>query len=135
MDVDHTSRIHTPRHLTTMSGAAAALLLAAACASMPPPPVASMNAARMAISNAERADASHYAGAELGEAREKFASAGAAVRSEDMVLADRLAQQARVQAELAFAKTQETKAAAVNEEMGRSTDAMMEEMERAGAQR
>jgi hypothetical protein len=118
-----------------MSGAACALLLAAACASVPAAPDASMNAARMAISNAERADASHYAGAELGEARQKLALADGAVRDEDMVLADRLAQEARVEAELAYARTQATKAAAVNEEMGRSTEAMMEEMERAGAQR
>ncbi|HSN71938.1 MAG TPA: DUF4398 domain-containing protein [Steroidobacteraceae bacterium] len=94
-----------------------------------------MNAARMAISSAERVDANHYAGAELGEARQKLALADAAVRDEDMILADRLAQEAKAQADLAFARTQETKAEAVNEEMGRTTDAMMEEIERAGAQR
>ena len=48
----------------------------AACASTPPAPTASLEAARLAIANAEQVDASRYAGEELGEARIKLASAG-----------------------------------------------------------
>lgn len=131
-----TSRTHSGRRLWALPGTAGVLLvLAAACASTPPAPDASLNAAKMAISNAERADASHYAGAELGEARQKLALADSAVLQRDMILAERLAQQARVEAELAFARTQAAKAASVNDEMARGADALMEELDRAGGQR
>ena len=43
----------------------AVLMLASACASTPPAPVAALDAAKVAISNAERADAGHFAGPEL----------------------------------------------------------------------
>lgn len=134
-DMRETSRAHPGQRLCAVTGAAGVLMLAAACASMPPAPDASLNAAKMAISNAERADASHYAGAELGEARQKLALADKAVVQEDMTLAERLAEESRVEAELAFARTQAAKATAVNKEMERGADALVEEMERAGGKR
>lgn len=115
-----------------LTGLAGLLMLVAACASAPPAPDAAIDAAKVAISNAEKADASHYAGAELGEARQKLASADAAVADESMVLAERFAHESRVQAELASARTEAAKAAAVNKEMERGADALSEEMERAG---
>jgi hypothetical protein len=108
------------------------LMLVAACASAPPAPDSAMDAAKVAISNAEKADASHYAGAELGEARQKLASADKAVLDESMIQAERFAQESRVQAELAFARTEAAKAAAVNKEMERGAIALTEELERAG---
>jgi Domain of unknown function (DUF4398) len=114
------------------AGLAGMLMFVAACASAPPAPDSAMDAARVAISNAEKADASHYAGAELGEAREKLASADKAVLDESMILAERFAQESRVQAELASARTEAAKAAAVNKEMERGAIALTEEMERAG---
>lgn len=107
-------------------------MLFAACASAPPAPDSAMDAAKVAISNAEKADASHYAGAELSEAREKLAMADKAVGEESMVLAERFAQQSRVQAELASARTAAAKATAVNKEMERGADALTEELQRAG---
>jgi hypothetical protein len=86
----------------------------------------------VAISNAEKADAGQFAGAELGEAREKLASADSAVREENMIVAERFAQESRVQAELASARTASAKAAAVNKEMEHGADALTEEMQRAG---
>jgi hypothetical protein len=118
-----------------MAGLAGSLMLVAACASAPPAPEAAIDAAKVAISNAEKADASHYAGAELGEARQKLVAADEAVEEEKMVLADRFAQEARVQAELASARTEAAKAAAVNREMERGADALTEEMQRAGEQK
>jgi len=51
------------------------------------------------------------------------------------LLAERLAQQARVEAELALAKSQATKAQVVNDEMRKSTDSLKQEMQRnTGAQ-
>lgn len=114
---------------------AASLMLVAACASTPPAPDAAIDAAKVAISNAEKQDASHYAGAELGEARQKLVAADRAVVEEKMILADRFAQEARVQAELASARTEAAKAAAVNREMERGADALSEEMQRAGEQK
>ena len=49
-----------------------------------------------------------------------------------MIAAERFAQEARVQAELASARTASAKAAAVNKEMERGADALTEEMQRAG---
>lgn len=115
-----------------VAGLMTALMLIAACASTPPAPVSALDAAKVAITNAEKADANRYAGAELGEARQKLAMADSAVRQESMVQAERLAQQSRVQAELASARTAAAKAAEVNKEMERGADALAEEMQRAG---
>jgi uncharacterized protein DUF4398 len=115
-----------------MAGLAGMLMLVAACASAPPAPDSALDAAKVAISNAEKADASHYAGAELGEARQKLASADKAVLDESMIQAERFAHESRVQAELASARTEAAKAAAVNKEMERGAVALTEEMERAG---
>lgn len=111
------------------------LMLLAACASAPPAPDSALDAAKVAISNAEKADAGQFAAAELSEARQKLASADSAVGEENMILAERFAQESRVQAELASARTDAAKAAAVNEEMERGADALTEEMQRAGEAR
>jgi len=110
----------------------AVLLLASACASAPPAPVVPLEAARIAIISAEKADAGRYAGAELSEARQRLAAANAAVAAKDMVAAERFAEQARVEAELAAARTEQAKAMAVNREMGRGAEALSEELQRAG---
>lgn len=110
--------------------AVAGVLMFAACASTPPAPTSQLQAARLAISNAERTDAGRYAAAEMGEARTKLASANAAVLEERMVAASQLAEQSRVEAELALARTAAAKAAAVNEQMKRSTGTLIDEMQR-----
>jgi len=102
----------------------------AACASTPPAPTASLEAARLAIANAEQVDASRYAGEELGEARIKLASADTAVTEHKMILAGRFAEESRAEAELASAKTGTAKAEAVNAEMTHSTGTLVEEMQR-----
>jgi hypothetical protein len=101
-----------------------------ACVSTPPAPTAALQAARLAISNAEQADASRYAGEELGEARVKLASADTAVRDQRMIMAGRFADESRAEAELASAKTGAAKAQAVNVEMTHSTSTLVEEMQR-----
>lgn len=109
-------------------------MLVAGCASTPPAPARSLDAARTAITNAEKADAGHYASAELGEARQKLSLADTAAKENSMIEAERLAEQARVEADLALAKTEAAKAAAVNEDMNRGADALTDEMQRAGDQ-
>lgn len=108
----------------------AGTLMIAACASTPPAPTAQLQAAQQAISTAERTDAGRHAAAELSEARTKLASANTAVQEERMVSAAQLADQARVEAELASARTAAVKAKAVNDEMKRSTGTLIDEMQR-----
>jgi hypothetical protein len=123
--------ISDTRHSALRAAAAmAAVLTVAACASTPPAPNAQLQAAQLAISNAERTDASRHAAAELGEARAKLASANAAVLDKRMVAAAQLAEQSRVEAELALARTASAKATLVNDEMKRSTGTLIDEMER-----
>lgn len=111
-----------------------ATLTLVACASAPLPPTESLNAARDAIATAEQAEARRYAGAELEEANRHLAEADQAVEKERMTEADRLAKQARVAAQLAIARTEVSKAAAINREMGRGAEALDEEMQRQGDQ-
>ena len=131
----HMNRISDTRRRPGLRAAAAAaavagVLMVAGCATTPPAPTAQLQAAQLAISNAERTDAGRYAAGELGEARAKLASANAAVQEERMVAAAQLAEQARVEAELALARTAAAKAAAVNEETKRSTNTLIDEMQR-----
>jgi outer membrane PBP1 activator LpoA protein len=105
-------------------------LVLVSCATMPPEKPASMRAAQEAISNAERVEAGRYAAGELGSARTRLASAEVAVSEKKLILANQYADESRAEAELASAKTAEAKAAAVNDEMKRSTSAMVEEMKR-----
>ena len=109
------------------------VLLVPACASTPPAPTASLGAARFAISNAEKADAGRYASPELSEARQKLAAADVAVMEKSakgMITAQRLAEQSRVEADLALAMSTEAKSTSVNDEMKRSNDVLVEEMQR-----
>jgi hypothetical protein len=105
-------------------------LMLVSCATMPPETPSSMRAAQEAIASAERIEAGRYAAGELGAARTKLASADAAVGEKKMILANRFADESRAEAELASARTAEAKASAVNDEMKRSTGALVEEMKR-----
>ncbi|KMQ72840.1 DUF4398 domain-containing protein [Marinobacter subterrani] len=109
-----------------------ATLTLVACASAPLPPTESLNDARDAIASAEQAEARQYAGAELEEANRHLTAALKAAEAERMAEADRLAKEARVAAELAIARTEAAKAAEINREMGRSAEALDEEMQRQG---
>jgi hypothetical protein len=129
------TRTSPGRRIRTAAGLAAAVVLLGACATTPPaPPTASLNAARQAITNAEQSDARQYASAELDEANQKLAMANRAVTTESMIEADRFAQESRVVAELASARTESAKAAEINAEMARGADALLEEMQRQGGQ-
>ena len=108
----------------------AILLVAAACASTPPVPEASLQAAQQSLGEAERVDAGIHSAAELREARVKMSDAQNAVSAGEMLAAERLADQARAQAELAVAKTSLAKATAVNDDIKRSNAALIEEMQR-----
>jgi hypothetical protein len=107
----------------------AAVLALAACASAPPP-TASLQAAQQAIVTAEQANAGRYAAGELGEARAELTSANAAVSDQHMIMAERLANESRTEAQLAYAKTAYVKAQAINDDMAHSNGALIEEIQR-----
>jgi hypothetical protein len=117
------------RRASSMAALCGAALLAAGCASTPEP-TAQMEAARRAIADAEGAQAARHAAPELGQARSKLAAAEAAVQNDDMDDAARLAEEARLDAELADARTAAVKAQAANDEIRRSNAAALDEMQR-----
>lgn len=123
-------RVATATTNKLMGTAVAGLLLLGACASAPQPPTADLQAAELAIANAERARVADYASVELSEARAKLTAARSAVQEEQMSRAQRLAQQARVDAELATARAEVAKARVVNEQMQKGTDTLKQEMQR-----
>jgi PBP1b-binding outer membrane lipoprotein LpoB len=122
------SRKRQGSRLRIATGLAGALMITA-CASTPAP-TAKLQAAEQAIVAAQRTDASRHAAAELGTAQAKLASANTAVRAKEMDAAARLADESRVEADLATAKTASVKARMVNEEMKRSTGTLIDEMQR-----
>lgn len=81
---------------------------------------------------AEQESANQHAPAELDEARQRLESADKAFAADDPILADRLAQQSTVMAELATARTEARKATEINQELIRGSEALAEEMQRAG---
>lgn len=110
--------------------AIATALVLSACASAPLPPTQALQAAEVAIANAEKARVADYASLELSQARDKLASARTAVQQEQMVTALYLAEQSRVDAELAAAKAEVVKAKTVNDEMKKSLESLKQEMQR-----
>lgn len=113
-----------------LASAIVGTLTLAACASAPLAPTQELQAAELAIANAEKARVADYAAPELGEARDKLAAARVAVQQEKMGKAQQLAEQSRVDADLAAAKSSAVRAKLVNDEMLKSTDAIKQEMQR-----
>lgn len=113
-----------------LAPALAALLVLSSCASTPKPPTLELQAAEQAIASAERARVADYASVELSVARDKLSAANGAVQDKNMVLAQRLAQEARANAELASARAEAAKARVVNEQMQKGTDTLKLEMQR-----
>ena len=95
-----------------------------------PVPVANLEAAQVAIANAERVEAGSFAAVDLGEARNKLAAAQQAVSNKKMVAAAQLADESRAAADLAAARTGAAKASEVNANIKRSTATLIEEMQR-----
>jgi PBP1b-binding outer membrane lipoprotein LpoB len=128
------NRIYRNARLYVTASLVGAMLLLAGCVTAPAAPTASLNEAKAAIQAAEKDDASHFAAAELDEARQKLKLAEKAVVAEDMVLAMRYADESAATAKLAAARTEASKAVAINEELSRGAEALMQEMKRAGDQ-
>ena len=93
-------------------------------------PTKELQAAELSISNAEQARVADYASVELSEAREKLAAAYVAVNDNEMIKAQQLAEEAQADAELAIAKSQAAKAAAVNADKQQNINILKHEMKR-----
>lgn len=123
------SNLATWHQMRLLVVAAGTGLLLGGCASTPPP-TAALDAAHLAITNAERAEAGQFAAAQLAEARDRLGFADKAVADNRMIAAERLANESRTEAELASATTAMVKAQAVNGEMQRSNGTLNEELQR-----
>ena len=106
------------------------LLLLTACSSAPKPPLAELQAAELAIANAERAQVIRYTSAELNTARTELTAARNAVSAKNMPQAQRLALQSKLSAELAQVHAELLKAQAINQDMQQSIDALQLEAQR-----
>lgn len=121
------NRMTTAARAPALLAVFAALALGA-CASTPAPPLQELQAAELAIANAEQAGVADYASPQLNQARQKLASARSAVQEEEMVLAARYAEESKVEADLASAHTEMLKARAVNAGMQDSIDVLKQEL-------
>jgi hypothetical protein len=103
----------------------ASAIALAACASTPPPKT-ELNAAQLAVGEAEEANARTHAPSILQKAREKLARARQAAEDEQMLEARRLAEQAAVDAQLAEAEARAATAEANLQEIQQGMDQLRE---------
>ena len=121
----------TPTSLKLATVLATCLLAPAAHASYREgAPTQALQAAELAISNAEQAHAADFAAPDLSRAREELASARTAAQQDHMRTAEYLALESRAAAELAYARSEAARAEGVNDEMRKGNQALQEEMQR-----
>jgi hypothetical protein len=127
--MDPKMKLSLASSLFTLAGA----LALAACASAPPAPNDALQAADIAVGNAQKDRAADYAPLEMKSAQDKLAAARATKQPADddsVALSRRLAEEARLDAELASAKAQLAKADAVNGELKKNSDTLRQEVQR-----
>lgn len=108
---------------------AAVTLLLAACANTPPP-VAQIAVSKAAISNASGAGGSEFAPHELKTAMEKMEAAERAMKERDYALAEKLAIEAQVDAQLATAMARSAKAKKAADTVQEDSRVLRKEIER-----
>jgi len=104
--------------------------LLGACAATPPEPKLALQSAEQAIATADRSRVADAASPELSEARARLTAARGAVQEKRMVDAERLADESRVDADLAAARMQTDKDLAVNDDIRRGNATLAQEMQR-----
>lgn len=104
------------------------LMLMIACSSAPLTQTDEMLRAERTIARAEQDRVGQFAASELAEARVKMQASRSALLIRDVVNADRYAEQATLDAELAVARADLAKANRVNEEMINSQSILQQEM-------
>lgn len=108
----------------------ATALLVGACATQGPPPVADLAVARASVSQADSAGAAQYAPVEFLNARNKLASAEAAMRDKRYDDARVFTDEAAADADLAERKARAAKAASAAAELQRSNAVLGNEIDR-----
>jgi hypothetical protein len=106
------------------------LTMLGACASSPDRPDQALARAQAAISQAEQSGARQYGPIALDDARRKLGQAQTAVTEEDMLLAERYAEEAVLAADLAAAKARTGKAQRAVEELEDSIAVLRQEIAR-----
>lgn len=102
----------------------------AGCASSDERPDRALAIAETNIQQAEQAGANQYAAQPLSSAKDKLSAAETAVAREEMVSAQRLAEEAAVDAQLAAAMTRNRKAEEAIQELEDTIDVLRDEIER-----
>jgi hypothetical protein len=115
---------------TTAACLAGTVLALSACASTSEMTSRSMGRADRAIELAEESGAQEYASTTLAQAREKASAAESALEENEEVRAQRFAEQAEVEAELAFAQTNRRKTEESLMKMNESIADLQDELER-----
>lgn len=118
---------------TTKAGTAtavAAVVLLGGCAGTPEAPHQALARAEASINSAERSGARQYGTRELDAAREHLRQARTAVDQEEMAAAERHAEKAALDAELAAAMARNQKARDSVRELNESIDILREEIAR-----
>lgn len=103
-----------------------ALLSLSACAPAKQPPTSQMALTQAAIEKATTAGAYDYAPLELKTSQDKVDQAKAAIQTKDYVKAERLLEQAEVDARLAEAKSSTAKTQKAVDELQKSIDLLRE---------
>ena len=112
---------------------AGGVLALSACAAAPQPPTDALQAADIAVTNAENDHAADAAPLEMRTAHEKLTAARADALKPDeqsMTQARQLADEARVDAELASSRARLAKAEGVNQELQKNSNTLRQETQR-----
>jgi len=120
----------TARSLRTLLAFAWMSVALPGCAG--PPPTVAVSNAEVAIRKADAIGATQYAPLELHVARQKLESAGRALEEGEYLDARRLAEQARVDGELAEAKTRAGRARENSDQVAKTVEALRGESKRGG---
>ncbi len=110
------------------------LSILAGCASAPPRPIAELAKAQTLIEQAERNRAQQFAAADLDRARDKLRRSDVALNDRKGDLAQRLAAEAAIDAEMALARTTTAQAEKSAAEVTASVEALRNEAQREGVQ-
>jgi hypothetical protein len=110
--------------------AAIGLAAIAGCASTGERPDAQLATAQANIEQAQQAGANQHAAQPLSSAREKLSAAQAAVSRDEMIVAERLAEEAALDAELASAMARNRKAELAVEELNETIEVLRDEIAR-----
>lgn len=102
--------------------------LMAACASKGTPPHQELNAATEALNQAEAADARDFEPVMLNRAQNKIADARQLIDSQKFDEAERMLEQAQVDAKLAAARSETAKARNAVEEINRSIEQLRQQL-------